>query len=403
MPSRPCWAEISSRALEENYRFLRSLAPADADLLAMVKADAYGHSLSICAPAFVRAGAQWLGVTSVEEAQAARHACPGARVLVMSGIFRGQGGAAIESDLTPVVWDPWHLDEIEAAGRSTGAAPQSIPVHLEVDTGMSRQGVTLDDSGAHSLASLLERLTGSSPLRLEGVMTHLLAADEADGALTEAQLERLDAALDRIDELGHWAEWLSVGSSATLLAGQAGRIVELAARHGMKALIRPGLALYGVAPRFEPANPPQVDTAAAQLRPALAWKSRIVSVRQIPAGTLVGYNGTFLATETMRVALVALGYADGLDRRLSNRFSLLVHGRRAPIAGRISMDQTVLDVTGIPGVEPGDEVVVLGEQSAEMRSRRPAVITAGDHAAATGTIPWEIFTSIGARVRRTAV
>jgi len=403
MPNRPCWVEISTRSLEDNYRFLRTLAPADADLLAIVKADAYGHSLGLCAPAFVRAGAQWLGVTSVEEGVAARASCPEARVLVIGGVFPGQGAAVIAHRLTPVVWERWQIEELERAAHVAGAAAQSMPVHLEVDTGMSRQGVTVEGTEPDALSPLLERLGPASPLKLEGVMTHLFAADEADGAVTGEQLRRLDAALARIDEVGHWAEWLNVGNSAALLAGQAGQIVELAGRHGMRALLRPGLALYGLAPRFEPEEPPEVLEARLRLRPALAWKSRVAGVRQVRAGAVVGYNGTFVATEPMRLALVALGYADGLDRRLSNRFSLLVGGERAPIVGRISMDQTVLDVTEIPGVEAGDEVVILGAQSSGTSDLKPAFISSYDHADAAETIPWEIFTGIGARVPRIAV
>jgi alanine racemase len=191
-----------------------------------------------------------------------------------------------------------------------------------------------------------------------------------------------------------------VGNSAALLAGEAGRIAALAGRHGMRAMLRPGLALYGLVPRFDPpfaaGEPVGVAEARLRLKPVLSWKAAVVGVRAVPAGAVVGYNGAFVATEPMRLALVAAGYGDGLDRRLGNRFSLLVRGERAPIAGRISMDQTVLDVTEIPGVEAGDEVVILGSQGGE-------TITAFDHAEATGTIPWEVFTRIGARVRRVAV
>jgi len=166
-------------------------------------------------------------------------------------------------------------------------------------------------------------------------------------------------------------------------------------------MLRPGLALYGVAPRFDPPfepdrEPPSLSRAYAQLQPVMSWKTRVVSVRSVPAGTDVGYNGTFVATEPMRLALLAVGYADGLDRRLGNRFSLLVRGQRAPIVGRISMDQTVIDITETPGVEPGDEVVILGSQGAE-------TITAFDHADAAGTIPWEVFTRIAPRVQRVEV
>jgi len=396
---RPCWVEIRTRSLEDNYRFLLSLAPGDVELLAVVKGNAYGHSLELCAPAAVRAGARWLGVTSVEEGVAARTLCPDARVLVMGGVFAGQGPAVAKHGLTAVVWEPWQLDELEGAARASGgqsgAQSVGLPVHLEIDTGMSRQGV-----GVEGLSSVLARFGAGSSLRLEAVMTHLFAADEANGAVTKAQLGLLDEAARQVKAAGLMPEWLNVGSSAALLAGEAGRIAALAGSHGMKAMLRPGLALYGLASRFEPdfenEEPESLTAARAALQPVLSWKTAVVGVRMIPAGAVVGYNGTFVATEPMRLALVAAGYADGLDRRLGNRFSLLVRGQRAPLAGRVSMDQAVLDVTEIAGVEAGDEVVIIGTQGGE-------TITAFDHAEATGTIPWEEFTRIAARVRRVAV
>jgi len=373
MKMRPCWVEIRTRLLEENYRFLRSLAPADTELLAIVKADAYGHGLEICAAAAVRAGAQWLGVTSVEEAVATRAICPNAHILAIGGAFPDQGAEVVRHRLTTVAWEPWQLEELENTARAAHALPGSIPVHLEIDTGMSRQGVN-----AEGLAPALARFTPGSPLRLEGVMTHLFAADEADGQVTEEQLARLDATMARIGAAGHLPEWLNVGNSAALVAGQAAAIADLANRHGMKAMIRPGFALYGLVPEFDPAFAP--------VEPATVSAARAV----------VGYNGTFVATEPMQLALIAAGYADGLDRRLGNHFSLLVRGQRAPLVGRISMDQTVIDVTGIEGVTVGDEVVILGAQGEDS-------ITAFDHAKTTGTIPWEVFTRIGARVRRVEV
>jgi alanine racemase len=393
---RPCWAEIRIRALEENMRFLASLAAPHAELLAMVKANAYGHSLALCAPAAVRGGAGWLGVTSVEEGIAAKALCPDTRVLIMSGFAPGQAAAAIQFQLTPIAWELWQFDELEAAARAAGSAPGSFPVHLEIDTGMSRQGVLPGD-----LSSIISRFAPGSPLRLEGVMTHLYAADEAGGEATQEQLTRLESVLTRISAAGLFAEWLNVGNSAALLAGQARPLGELAARHGMKALLRPGLALFGIAPEFDPAfdvevEPPTLVRARAALKPVLTWKSAVIGVRSVAAGASVGYNGTFVATEPMRLALVAVGYADGLPRSLGNRFHLLVRGERAPLVGRVSMDQSVVDVTEIPGVAAGDEVVLIGTQGSE-------TITAYDHARATGTIPWEVFTRIGPRVARAAV
>ena len=192
---------------------------------------------------------------------------------------------------------------------------------------------------------------------------------------------------------------LNIGNTAALLAGQAHKISALAARHEMKAMMRPGLALYGLVPEydpaFSPAEPISLGQARHKLRPVLSWKSQVVSVRTVSPGAVVGYNGTFVATEPMRLALVAVGYADGLDRKLGNRFSLLVRGQRAPLVGRISMDQSVIDVTDIPDVAAGDEVVLIGRQGDETTS-------AFDHARTAGTIPWEIFTRIGERVPRVA-
>ena len=394
MHTRPCWVEIDTRALENNYRFLASVASPHAELLAMVKADAYGHSLALCAPAAVRAGVRWLGVTSVEEGVAARAVCPESNILVISGAFAGQGTDAVRHRLTSVVWEPFQLDELEAAAAAAQLAPGALPVHLEIDTGMSRQGV----DPAH-LAQLLARFTAASPLRLEGVMTHLYAADESDERVTHEQLDRLASALDQIRSAGLAPQLLNVGNSAALLATQAPLITAIAQRYNMTVLMRPGLALYGLTPEFDPpftADPASLAAARQKLQPVLAWKTKVVGVRSIPAGASIGYNGTFIASEPMSVALLAVGYADGLDRRLGNRFSLLVRGQRAPLVGRVSMDQAVLDVTEIPLVAPGDEVVLIGSQG-------DARIAAEDHAAASGTISWEVFTSIGSRVARIPV
>lgn len=390
MQTRPCWVEISTRAFEDNCRLLSKIASRHVNILAIVKANAYGHSLALCGPAAVRAGINWLGVTSVEEGIEARRLCPDARILVISGVFLGQGEDVVRNKLTAVVWDQWQFDLLEEASRSLGV--RSISVHLEIDTGMNRQGVQPDQ-----LPHLLARFRRDFPLRFEGVMTHLFAADEADGRVTEDQLSRLNDALITIKSAGIHPGILNVGNSAALLSGQASAVAKLASRFDMKPLIRPGLALFGLIPEFDPeflsAEPISLGQARHAVKPVLAWKSQVVSVHSVEVGSVVGYNGTFVATEPMRLALVAAGYADGLDRKLGNHFSLLVRGERAPIVGRISMDQTVLDITEIPDVAPGDEVVLIGRQGEDS-------ISAFDHARAVGTIPWEILTRIAPRVPR---
>ena len=390
MQRRPCWVEISTRALEDNYRLLAGIAPVG--LLAIVKADAYGHGLSLCAPAVVRAGARWLGVTSIEEGVAARRLCPEAEILVISGPFSGQGAGAIANRLTCVVWEPWQLDQLEAAARAAARAPGTVPVHLEFDTGMSRQGVAEAD-----LSTILARFHAASPLRLDGLMTHLYAADESDGETTHVQFAQLERMAAQVFTSGHKPTWMHVGNSAAVLADNMLQALQaLCSEWNLKPMARPGLALYGLAPEFSPTEPQAVRELHALLQPVLAWKTQIVSTRSIPADQAVGYNGTFIATEPMRIALLAVGYADGLKRALSNRGFVLIGGQRVPIIGRISMDQTVVDITEIPNAATGDEVVLLGTQEGEM-------ISAEDHARWANTISWEIFTSIAARVERIGV
>jgi len=385
MPRRPCWVEISARAFEKNYRLLAE-ASQPVELLAIVKANAYGHGLEICAPAAARAGARWLGVTSVEEGAAARSLCPEPEILVISGPFPGQGAAVVANRLTLAVWDAWQLDELDNAVSRAGI--DSLPVHLELDTGMTRQGVSEDE-----LDAALARFAAGR-LRLSGVMTHLYAADESDGEISLAQLDRLQAMIAGIHAQGLRPNWLHVGNSAAVLGGLVlPALAALGERYGMRPMARPGLALYGLVPEYEPELP---VPAEADLERVLEWKTQVVTVRSVPVGASIGYNGTFVATEPIRVALLAVGYADGLKRGLSNCGEVLVRGQRAPIVGRISMDQTMVDVTSIEGVAPQDEVVLIGCQGND-------AITAEDHARWVGTIPWEIFTSITARVERIAI
>ena len=375
-----CWAEIRTDILEDNYRLLRSLAPTGAECMAVVKANAYGHSLDLCAPAAVRAGAAWLGVTNVAEAIEVRAAAP--RVVAFGGVCPGEGAVVVAHRITPAIWTMQHVDELEEAALARGLEATSFPVHVEIDTGMSRQGAGLDE-----LPALVARFNEKSPLRMEAVMTHLYASDETSGVRSAAQLERLEEALQvfRLPQ----TQYLSVGSSASLLGGDAQKVAALAARFHLVPMLRIGLALYGVVPRFVPPR----NSPEPSLQPVMTWKTRVASLREVPPGAEIGYNGTFTATEPMRVALIPVGYADGIDRRLGNHFHLLVGGRRAPVVGRVSMDHIVLDVTEIPGVKVGDEVVILGAQGEE-------TISAYDHADVAGTIPWEIFTRIAPRVMR---
>lgn len=401
MTTRPVWAEISRARLLENYRLLRRLG-GDADLLAIIKANAYGHGVVACAEVIAHENPRaWLGVTCVEEGAAVRAAAPEARIVVMGSVWKCEAEAALAHRLIPVIWEPSQIDALQSAASARGLAAPLIPVHLEIDTGMSRQGIRLE-----ALPALLEKISASSALRVEGVMTHLHSPEALDGRANAAQLQQFVTAISTITAHGLRLDCVHAGNSATLLSeGSAAGLVQLAAKYNARAMLRPGLSLYGYAPRFSSAGLSLAGFSSAGfsgteplstahlLQPILSLKTRIVSLRTIQPGETAGYSATFRAGRVTRIALLPAGYADGLNRLLSNRGSVLVRGHRAPIAGRISMDLTTIDVTGIPGVEIGDEAVLIGQQERER-------ITAWDHADHAGTIPYEILCNIAARVPR---
>ncbi|MGC2297485.1 MAG: alanine racemase [Acidobacteriaceae bacterium] len=381
--TRPTWAEVSRSQLIHNYDMVRRLAGPETEVLAVVKANAYGHGLAGCARALEGGGAQWLGVTSVEEGVALRGICAEARILIMSGIWAGEADAAVEYSLTPVVWEAQHLEWLEEAARGRGLGAGAVPVHLEIDTGMSRQGVQ-----PKCLEALLGRSGPDSPVRVEAVMTHFHSPGNAE--LTAEQNRTFVTAVDTIIGCGVRPGILSAGSSAGTLQRDAA-VADLAKRMDARLMLRAGIALYGYAP-----DPEETGESARQLKPALEWKTRVISLREVEAGTVVGYDATFRADRRTRLALLPVGYADGLNRLLSNRGEVLVRGQRAPVAGRISMDHTTVDVTDVSGVAVGDEVVLIGEQGEER-------LTAADMAKLTGTISYEVLCDIGARVPRTMV
>ncbi|MHB1701706.1 MAG: alanine racemase [Acidobacteriaceae bacterium] len=413
---RPIWAEVSSGCLCANFRLLRasmesqageSQAGSAAEVLAVVKADAYGHGAVGCAPLLAAAGARWLGVTSVEEGVQVREACAGAsadaspNILVMCGLWDGEAAALVEHSLTPVVWESFHLDLIEMEAGRRGLERGSLPVHVEIDTGMARQGVAAD----HRLVALLKRFTPDSALRLEGVLTHFASAEVVDSRQNSAQMTILERALTMVAEHGLRPLWIHAGSSSTLDAGiELPHIAKLALAMGARPMARPGLALYGYSLPLESygerTSPPRTKLRN-DLQPVLTWKTRIVSLREIGAGSTIGYGGTFAARQPMRLALLPVGYADGLRRELSCSDRkpggwVLIRGRRAPIVGRVSMDLTIVDVSAIAAAALGDEAILIGQQENQS-------VTADDHARLAATIPYEILCGISDRVPRVIV
>ncbi len=356
--------EISLPALRHNFRQVARRVGA-VPIIAVVKANAYGHGVGPVTRTLLTAGAHQLGVATVAEGQELRHAGITAPILVMGGIFPDDMPLLQELNLTPVLPS---RDAILMATRLMKSHSAPLPVHLKVDTGMSRLGLTREE--------FLDILCSNWPptLRLEGLMSHLASADAHDGASAENQLARFRELLDAAKSAGLAVPAAHIANSAAILRFPASYF----------DLVRPGLMLYGYV------NGP---TAAADLRPALSWKTRIVQVKRVGAGQSVSYGGTFVTSSPSTLAILPVGYADGYSRALSNRGHVLVGGRTVPIVGRICMDLTVVDVSDLPDVRPGDEAVLLGRQGV-------AAITADDLAAWQDTISYEVLCQISPRLTR---
>ena len=377
------WIEISAAGLRHNFQAVQQAAGAAFEVLAVVKADAYGHGAAVCAPVLAEAGARWFGVSDVEEGASVRGALiasgyPDAHILVMCGMEPGDAPGIVEHRLTPVIWTP---EQVAALQRAAWASGQPVAVHIELETGMARQGVPVANG---EFAKLLGEVARSPQISLEGVFSHLCCSEIRESEHTQAQERRFAAAFETLREAGvrprfwHLGNSSAVDEGSTLLPTK-----QQAERLGARAMVRPGLALYGHA------LPLASETeAAGELRPHLqavaTWKTRVIGVREIAAGDTVGYGATFVANAPMRLALLPAGYADGFRREASSGLGngwVVIAGRRAPVVGRVSMNLTVVNVTGHePGVQVGDEVVLLGEG-----------VTAEDHARWCGTISYEIL------------
>jgi alanine racemase len=373
------WAEISGARLVENLRAVQSVVGVEVETLAVVKANGYGHDAALVARALVDAGVRWLGVSDVEEGARMRAALgEQARVLVMSGIEAVDCKAVIEYGLTPVVWTVDHIAMIEQAAEMAG---QRVRVHLEIDTGMARQGIVLA-----GLTEVAERLAESRWVMCEGVMSHLSSSEVAGSEVTDKQRRRFAAALDVIVAKGVKPELVHLGNTSAVDEGSTMEwMCEKAARVGARPMIRTGLALYG---HCLPIDTGKQGVLAPRLQPVLTWKTRVIGLREIHAGDTVGYGATFAAKSSMKLALVPAGYADGFRREASSGLGngwVMMAGRRAPVVGRVSMNLITVDVTDIAGAAVGDEVVLLGEG-----------VSAEDHARWSGTIAYDILCGIRA-------
>lgn len=355
-------AEVLLDAIGHNLGVVQRAARG-CKVLAVVKADAYGHGVVPVARRLQAEGVDGFGVALAEEGIELREAGVNRAILVLNGISGGAHRDIIAAGLTPVLYE---ISEASAFHAVSGDRP--IDVHLKVDTGMGRLGVPLDE-----LTGFLGELRRFPSIRIAGLMTHLSTADADPGYVAE-QVAAFARAEGLVRRFGHEPAVLHAANSAALF------------RHPETHFdwVRPGLALYGY---------PGADTIDAPLRPAMRWRTQVLQLRTLQPGESAGYGRSFRATSQTRLATIPVGYGDGLLRSASNRGHVLIHGVRCPIAGNISMDLTTVDVSHLPDVAIGDEALLLGEQNG-------ASLDACDLAAAAGTIPYEVLTNVSRRVPR---
>jgi alanine racemase len=361
---RPTWAEIDLSALVGNLRVIRQRIGPRVKIMFVVKANAYGHDAVICTLAAQKARAvDWFGVSSVEEGVALRGAGVRLPILVLGSLYPFESVlAAAAHNLTPIV------ASLESAKRVAEAAlrlRRSINIHVKVDTGMGRIGLRPE-----AALALMRDLSALRGIRVQGVYTHMAKAED-DAAFTGRQLSSFKRVLKVLDAEGLRPPLAHAANSAAALRHPDSRL----------DLVRPGLAAYGLYAGFTP---------------VLTLKSKIVYIKTTPKGAPVSYGGTWRAKRVSRIATLPIGYGDGYPRALSNRAAVLVDGRRCPVVGRVTMDQTMIDVTDSPRARVGDDAVLIGRQGS-------AVVSAGELARLCGTISYETVTTLSSRVPRVAV
>lgn len=361
------WAEIDLGAVRENIAKIRERLGRGVGLLAVVKADAYGHGMAQISRAALQAGASWLGVSNIHEALKLRRSHPSAKILILSAGMAGHAGAIVRHRVTPVICSLEMLDAVAGAARR---AKRIVDVHIVIDTGMGRIGVWHE--GAFDFIRRARRTKG---VRLEGLSSHFACAADRDLSFTKLQLDRFKRVLGKCARAGIRFPLTHVANSGALLGLPSSYFT----------LARIGIMIYGVYPSREVIK-------SIPLRAALTLKTEICFLKNVPPGRSISYCRSYVTYRDTRVATIPIGYGDGYCRLLSNRGEVLVRGQRAPVIGNITMDQTMIDVGHIPGAQVGDEVVVIGRQGDNE-------ITVNEVADLTGTIPYDVMCAMGKQVQ----
>lgn len=367
---RPVWAEIDLEALSHNVREICWVAGPRVQVMAVVKANGYGHGLEPVSQTALYSGATWLGVALLQEAVLLREKGIKAPIVVLGYTPEKDFKEVVARDVSQTIFTWEGGLTLAATAHRLG---KKARVHIKIDTGMGRLGFLLGKDAVETITRL-SRLPG---LEIEGIYTHFATADEADKGYTEEQFLKFQWVLKQLAARGVYIRWRHCANSAAIL--------DLPYTH--LDLVRPGITLYGLYPS------PVVCRDLVTLKPVMSLKARVVYVKEVPPGTCISYGKTYVTKKRTKVAIIPIGYADGYSRLLSNKSEVLVKGQRAPVIGRVCMDQLIVDVGHVPGVVQGDEVVLLGRQG-------KGEITADEVAAHMGTINYEVVCMISERVPR---
>jgi len=389
---RPVWAEVDLAALAQNLRAIRRFVNPVGEkrkkprkVLAIVKGNGYGHGAAPVAKALEKAGADWFGVTCSAEGIELREAGVKSPILLLTGFWPGEEEQILDHRLTPAITRCEQLALLErVAARGPAKKRNALPVgfHLKIDSGMNRLGISPEEIESFAL-----QLAKCARLRLEGVFTHFASSEVFPPALrgeqTAEQEKRFWTALDRLRASGIAPGIVHLANSAAI-----------ASRPGTWAdMVRPGVILYGYHPGYDPPELRAEVETRLPLKPVMSLRARVIGLRDVAPGQGVGYDAVFIAKRQTRIAVISAGYGDGLPRSLGNRGQVLLHGRLAPIVGIVSMDVTMADVTGIPGVAMGDVATIYGQDGKN-------ALPANSVAQLIGTVTSDLFCAVGQRVAR---
>jgi alanine racemase len=378
---RPVWAEISLAAILHNLRVIREHVGKKRMVLAVVKSNAYGLGSVPISKALEKAGTEWFGVTCANEGIELREAGIGKRILVLTGFWPGEEKRLLENHLTPTVTrvdDVKHLERVAKSFLSRRGRGKSgrVKFHLKINTGMNRLGISPSEVEAFAGA-----LADCPHLELEGIFTHFASAEDFTAQQTNDQEQLFRDSLARLKSLGVSPGIVHIANSGAICARPS----------TWEGMVRPGAILYGYHQSFDPPEKKKKIMAIMPLRPSLSLRARIISLRKIGAGESVGYGARFVAARPTKIAVINAGYADGIVRQRTNRGCALLHGKRVPLVGTISMDLTTLDVTDVPEAQLGDVITIYGRDG-------DAAIEVSDVAPEIGTVTSDLLCALGRRV-----